>query len=102
MKLCNFPSDQIKVGLRIKSVTGNPGTIVMIDHLDEYYAWTLWDHKLRSSMQIDPIVSGGIYWINCHEYLDPRYEVLEDQSIPSDVKLFMDNYPKCKCKDCLK
>ena len=101
MKISDLDENQIKPGLRILSTKGDPGSIVMVDHLDEDYAWTLWDHRLRDK-SCDPIVQGGIFWVYDKKYITPNLELMEDQSVPKDVLNFIATFCKCKCKDCTK
>jgi hypothetical protein len=101
MKISDLDKTQIKPGLRIISTKGDPGTIIMVDHLDEDYAWTLWDLRLRDK-SYDPTVQGGISWVYDKKYINPDLNVMEDQSLPEDVKKFIETFCKCKCEDCEK
>lgn len=102
MKISDLNDDQIKPGLRINSVNSTGfGTIVLTDHLDRYpYSWILWDKNLFNPITLiggekTPIYS-GFFENQC------ACEILEDQTIPILVQDFINNYTKCKCKDCSK
>ena len=66
MRICDLKEEQLKVGLRIKSlVSAKRGTIVEIDVDDDHYSWVLWDG--------DQEPFSGFYGNNC------QCEVVEDE-----------------------
>ena len=106
MLISDLDEKQIVVGLRIQSLNDSgPGTVVIIDHLDDNTSWVVWDRDLNASpnptygsIHGNGPISSAFYWNHC------RCLVLEDQTLPVKVQEFLtnNNYSKCKCKDCSK
>jgi hypothetical protein len=60
MRICDVPEDQIKIGMRVRSLTNRDklGTIVEVDDppYDTYW-WIQWDGDTKAY--------SGFYWNDC-------------------------------------